>query len=406
MINISNCKIVKDIIKDVLFLGKSIDELEGLIENFGLNEKNIIAVRSSEKLHKKYNKIYVYEYITKRREISTSSFFQNKFFTENIFDWFIRERNRKNNLWLYRSYEWCKDLEMTSLVSKVLAIEYDLYVKLTNKILLKNILIKNCNLNLANFFTRNNNNLKTKYVFNTKSSIYKILNDVDFPIVITSQHSDGGEGVFKVSNIEEFHRVISYIKNPVIKVDKFIEGKSYNQIGVIFSDAIVVYQPSKQIIEKNELKLKYMGSTFKIDISEEIIKELTNYTYQIGEVLQKMGYKGMYGIDYLIDNKNNIYFIELNPRFQASSFLLTYNKQLNPYIAHILSFFISLKKLLQECNINKFDKFIFINNLNMKYYTFKYIKSKEEIESNKEIRIPPPYITIEEGAPIGFYLEK
>ena len=42
-----------------------------------------------------------------------------------------------------------------------------------------------------------------------------------------------------------------------------------------------------------------------------------------------MGYRGILGIDYILTEDGTIYFMEINPRFQASSFLLS--KELEKY---------------------------------------------------------------------------
>ena len=60
-----------------------------------------------------------------------------------------------------------------------------------------------------------------------------------------------------------------------------------------------------------------------------------------------MGYRGVLGIDFILDKEGNIYFMELNPRFQASSFLISkyLEKYCNTNIAELHYLAISNKPL-------------------------------------------------------------
>jgi biotin carboxylase len=52
---------------------------------------------------------------------------------------------------------------------------------------------------------------------------------------------------------------------------------------------------------------------------EKIILELS---YKICEKIKTTGYRGIIGIDYLYKSNGDIIFMEINPRFQSSSFLI------------------------------------------------------------------------------------
>ena len=408
MVNYNKFKeyIIDNILNKTIFLAKSIDEVESLLKYWNLNQKNIIAVRTSKKMKQKYKDIYVYELESKEREVSTQNFFRKYLFASGLFNKLIKSVFSKYDLslWMFRSYEWCKDLEQINNI-KVLLIDHNLYLKLNNKILILKM-FENSDY-LSYHLQIRNNALKTVYDFNTLSIYDKLIKNYPLPWVVSSQTSDGGNGVFKIENFDDFKFALSHINNPIIKIEKFIEDCiSVSQHAIIFHDKIIKYQPSLQIIEENNKNLKFMGANYKLAMDDKIKKKLTKLTHFIGNELKKLGYKGIFGCDYIVKD-GEVYFTEINPRFQGSTFLLTYNNDVfNPYIMHILSFLYS-KEIIEFKNSIDICENQYIE-LKSDYYKYKYIFNKEEIKTqhkNKEFRIPFDDIIIKPEAPLGFYIE-
>ncbi|WP_022671127.1 ATP-grasp domain-containing protein [Hippea alviniae] len=410
MVNISEFReyIIDEIINRTIFLAKSIDEIESLLKYWNLKQENVIAVRTSTKMRERYRNIYVYELKTKVREFSTQNFFRNYLFTSGLFEKLRSSIFSKGiNLWMFRTYEWCKDLERIGN-NKVLLIDYDLYIKLNNKIWALNLLEGNDY--LRSHLEIRTKKLKTRYEFNTNSTFYKLINDdYSLPWVISSQISNGGDGVFKIANHDDFKRAISKIKTPVVKIEKFIENCiPVNQFAIIFFDKIIKYQPSRQIIEEHEGEMRFKGSDFKLKIDEKIERKITKLTHFIGLELQKLGYRGIFGCDYIISD-NEVYFIEINPRFQGSTFLLTYNDDLfNPYILHMLSFYygnyiVEFKNNMDICE----NQYVELKSDYSKYKYFSNIKEIEQQYKNEslDIRSAFDHIRLEPNVPQGFYLE-
>lgn len=86
---------------------------------------------------------------------------------------------------------------------------------------------------------------------------------------------------------------------------------------------IVFTSPSIQIIENEDNRMVYHGADFVEyrNVPVEIKNKIIELSTQICEKIQCMGYKGILGIDYLIEG-DHIYFLEINPRFQASTPLI------------------------------------------------------------------------------------
>jgi len=397
--------IIDEVVNKTVFLAKSIDEVEGLLKYWNLKQENVIAVRTSTRMRKKYKDIYVYELKSKKREFSTQNFFRNYLFSSGLFEQ-LRDSifSKDINLWMFKTYEWCKDLEQIGN-NRVLLIGYDLFVKLNNKIWALKLFENNDY--LSYHLKKRTYNLKTRYEFNTNSTFDKLIyDDYNLPWIVSSQTSNGGDGVFKINNYDDFKSAVSKIKNPIIKIEKFIENSiSVNQSGIVFFDKIIKYQPSFQIIEEHNGEMRFRGSNFDFGINDMLKKEMTKLTHHIGLELKKLGYCGIFGCDYIIKN-DNVYFIEINPRFQGSTFLLSHNDNFfNPYIMHILSFLnediiIDFKNSIDICE----NQYIALTN---EYHKYKYFFNNSEIKQNikQDTRVPFEYINIEANAPIGFYLE-
>ena len=106
---------------------------------------------------------------------------------------------------------------------------------------------------------------------------------------------------------DEFYSVSVYDKNNI----------PYNIHCLIGKEQIEILPPSQQELEIID-KIEYIGSNYDITIPVEIKKRLIKYSYNICKKLQSLGYLGVLGIDYIYTN-NELYFIEINPRFQGST---------------------------------------------------------------------------------------
>lgn len=144
--------------------------------------------------------------------------------------------------------------------------------------------------------------------------------------IIQKAISAGGEGTFHI-NKHTYNNFIDadeeYLVSPYIK-----DSISVNTHVVISDKQILHFPSSVQIITEIENKLLYCGADFicyrtlPVNLSSNIEKTVK----KIGEFVQKKGYRGILGIDFIVKDEQ-IYFMEFNTRFQASSHLI--NKALH-----------------------------------------------------------------------------
>lgn len=160
--------------------------------------------------------------------------------------------------------------------------------------------------------------------------------------VIQKSISSGGEGTFHINNSSDLSFITpneEYLISPYIQ-----DAISLNAHIIISEKNVLFLPPSIQIITEIENKLLYCGADFICykSLPDDVISKIENIINRLGKFIQQQGYKGILGIDLILKEKQ-IYFMEFNTRFQASSHLI--NKSL--YSQQNIS--------LQELNLQAFE---------------------------------------------------
>lgn len=96
-----------------------------------------------------------------------------------------------------------------------------------------------------------------------------------------------------------------------------------NITAVIYKDDILIFPPSIQIVVNDSDRLLYKGADFIAykELNKDIKQKILRYSKVICENLKNIGYRGICGIDYITD-MNEVFFMEINERYQASSYLI------------------------------------------------------------------------------------
>lgn len=192
--------------------------------------------------------------------------------------------------------------------------------------------------------------------------------------------SSGGHKTFLIeSDYSFFLDKDLYIVSPY-----YTPSLSINITSIIYSNNIIVFPISIQIIEIENSNLIYKGSDF---ISTEIIpnklrEKVLQANKKIVEQLKQLNYLGICGIDFLLYN-DEVYFIEFNPRFQGSSFLI--EKSLRQYN-------LSLYQLNYDSFYKEIDADVIARLSNMKIsYSFKKNALNRKITETGTIKYYPDY---------------
>lgn len=147
-------------------------------------------------------------------------------------------------------------------------------------------------------------------LFENKSSNY----------VLQKNYSAGGYSTYLLNKDSK----LSFDDNDILLASPYIEESvPLNVTAVIYEDDILFFPPSIQIVVNDSDRLLYKGADFIAykELKESIKQKVLQYSKVICENLKNIGYRGICGIDYITD-MNEVFFMEINERFQASSYLI------------------------------------------------------------------------------------
>lgn len=179
--------------------------------------------------------------------------------------------------------------------------------------------------------------------------------------VFQEEFGSGGDATILISNESDYKTLLQNDKKYCIS--KYIKNTPLNITLIIGKNNIVIFPISAQLIKIIDNKFKYVGADFAYanSLQDNIISEIYDYSNIIAKELQNKEYRGILGIDYILTNEDKVYFMEINPRFQSSSFLLSIilNKSYNTSIAE-LNYLALNDKNIPEINLNEI-KISFLN---------------------------------------------
>lgn len=151
---------------------------------------------------------------------------------------------------------------------------------------------------------------------------------------ITCSHGSAGSGSLPVHSLEEI------LNSPKIKPDdefiisELLHLKSSPSTYTIVAgeDDIYVAGISDQIMNG----VHYLGN-ISPSVANRLQKDkMLSITKKIGELMCDKGYRGPFGIDFMIDQEGKVYFTEINPRYTAPTHQLTEaHIGVNPYAPSI-----------------------------------------------------------------------
>lgn len=144
------------------------------------------------------------------------------------------------------------------------------------------------------------------------------------PVVVRIPISSGGLGTYRMDAIEDFDAFLSSTGASHVSVSRFRHNATpINVGGVVWKDGVSLHPVSLQLIGIVPLvdrAFGYCGNDFAAvrDLPRVLFDMIEHRSVQIGTWLGKNGYRGAFGIDYLVTD-GELLFCEVNPRFQGSS---------------------------------------------------------------------------------------
>lgn len=193
------------------------------------------------------------------------------------------------------------------------------------------------------------NNKNMNDIFENKVSFYKILQKylpqsnipgfvdilgtVNFkdtssklgaPFVIQFAHGWAGKTTYIINTEKNFLELQKKFSLTEVKITKYIESITVLNNACLYKGMTLVSLPAVQLsniplLHKNPSVT--CGRQWPATMLTSLQKsEINNLTLKVGSIMDKFGFKGYFGMDFLIDKKNGKIFIsENNARFTASS---------------------------------------------------------------------------------------
>lgn len=113
------------------------------------------------------------------------------------------------------------------------------------------------------------------------------------------------------------------------KVSKYVAGMTVLNNCTVYKDAVFVSDPAVQISNIPELNMHpgvTCGRQWPVSgLTPSQIKEIRTVSERVGNIMQRAGFKGFFGLDFIVEKGSGKIFIsENNARFTASSAYFTY----------------------------------------------------------------------------------
>lgn len=328
---------IRKILKNTLFLSRSLDDFENYLTP-GVDYP-IIASTASAKIAQKYPDAILYQKISKE-----FLFYDETFFNPLLYKFHRIQDLEFDAVWMHRAYPWLDDLR--SLGKMVFAIEYPLYQKLNSKFGQYKILSDYCDSHhLPNFIKEKQVFYGTRLLIRDPERFCILAKEYGLPFVMAGAISDAGNRIFLITGEADYRRLIFEIKSPVVRIEAYMKDAiPISQTAVVFADqTIACYQHNLQLITNtvNPNNFEFVGAEFNVDsiVSKAALDNITALTRRIGQCLHSFGFLGMFGCDFMVHD-DRAFFMELNPRYHASTFMLTRQAdfEIAPHTLHILSF--------------------------------------------------------------------
>jgi len=165
-----------------------------------------------------------------------------------------------------------------------------------------------------------------------------LINTLGLPFVIQHPTRGGGKGTFFIRNKDDFDQALKKLRIRIkegqelpakapeeIIVARFVKGPSPSITGCVTHHGILSTCPQMQILDIPELfnpekgSGLFCGHDWKYCPNENIKNQAYKIVEKVGKYFQSQGYKGIFGLDFVTDEKEEkLYVTEANPRLLAT----------------------------------------------------------------------------------------
>lgn len=195
-------------------------------------------------------------------------------------------------------------------------------------------------------------------------------------LVVQVSYSTGGKGTYFIENENDFEKTRQILAscNDEIVISRRVNGVSYGvqcfigKGGVIFPDwwhRDIVNVPDVCNLNVPDAT-RYCGAVLE-NVPDKYKKQLAVLLHQIGDELAARDYKGIFGVDLVLDEEEGkIYVIEINPRFTAVSHVYATAMRAHGYATDFMT--ASVREMIGDNNYDFGNKNEYTSLANPYYY--------------------------------------
>lgn len=172
-------------------------------------------------------------------------------------------------------------------------------------------------------------------------------------VILQDELLSGGKGTHVVSDVASFEKALRDIESnnggTHVVISDFVTNFSERSLQCCVTQYGIFIGPMQTQIVGDELLAnlsvpdgdRYCGAQISPnDRHLDKYDEMKRIAQSIGEHIQSLGYKGIYGIDFLIAENGTVYVLEINPRITGATPLVTAlyreGQDIPFYLLHIL----------------------------------------------------------------------
>ncbi len=242
--------------------------------------------------------------------------------------------------------------------------------KLNDKYQIKRLVKENGFNTTEGYFCNDLKELETAYTCLIKKGFNKM--------VIKLPYGSSGKGLKIINNEVQFRRLVNYLKRHCKeKVFLLIEGwhnikRSLNSQFIIGNYETKLLSITEQIINSDGV---YFGTNYTPHYKDELLKNYKKQVYEISNLIQDLGYRGIIGIDSIQDQDNIIYpTIEINARFTQVTYLLPLVSKLSKDYKFIESriFRMNFRRKVSFLDIKRTLDRLFEKKNDLDYFIYTY----------------------------------
>lgn len=157
------------------------------------------------------------------------------------------------------------------------------------------------------------------HIFKTKNSLIKNWKK-GLPCYLTAAYTSGGNESGLIFSREMLEKFLAGLRGVNLK-QSFMSAR-------IFRNIVLAPNVNAIVIGKNQTKPlvitdqilrgnRYLGNIYPSKATTEIQKEIIDITTKVGDYLSIKGFRGLFGLDFLLNKDGKLVTVDLNPRRQG-----------------------------------------------------------------------------------------